>query len=194
MRSRRLARAGCVVLLWATAACASSTPGAAPGLPAASGAAPRQVSGPLRLPVPPGTQTAVVIRPVDGDTLVLRGEGAGPLPTAPTRTRLLHIDTPEVFEHPECYGPEAAARTASLLPGSSRVRVQADVDPEDRFGRPLLLVWDDQGRNVQELLLREGAASVLVVGPNRAGLPALRDAQRRARAERLGLWGACRDG
>lgn len=141
--------------------------------------------------MPPQAQSAVVVRHVDGDTVVLRGEASGLLPEA-SRVRLLHIDTPEVVEERECHGPEAAARTASLLPVGSRVRVLGDVDPLDRFGRPLLLVWDEQGRSVQEQLLREGAARVLVVGPNRAGLAPLRDAERQARAERLGLWGRCR--
>ncbi len=143
------------------------------------------------LPVPASAQAARVVRHVDGDTLVLTGEGPGPLPSRPTRTRLLHIDTPEVFERPECYGTEAAERTAGLLPVGAAVRVQADVDPEDRFGRALLLVWDAEGRNVQEVLLREGAARVLALGTNRRGLRELREAERQARSARAGLWGAC---
>ena len=144
-----------------------------------------------RLPVPAAAQAARVVRHVDGDTLVLQGEGIGPLPGAATRTRLLHIDTPEVFDPPECYGPEASARTTALLPVGAQVRVQADVDPRDRFGRTLLLVWDEQGRSVQEVLLGEGAARILAVGPNRRYLRELRLAERAARDARSGLWGAC---
>ena len=188
-------RLGVAGLLAAVSACGGATPGAAPGptgsAPSRSGAPePAPLSRAARLPVPPGAQPAVVVRHVDGDTVVLRGDPSGPL-RSPSRVRLLHVDTPEVFEGRECYGPEAAARTAALLPVGSRVRVLADVDPRDRFGRPLLLVWDEQGRSVQELLLREGAARVLVVAPNRAGLGALREAERQARTERLGLWGSC---
>ncbi|MDP9497151.1 MAG: thermonuclease family protein, partial [Actinomycetota bacterium] len=163
---------------------------AGPAAPTSGASGPVPLSRAARLPVPPEAQPAVVVRHVDGDTVVLRGDASGPL-RGPARVRLLHIDTPEVFEERECYGSEAAARSASLLPVGSRVRVLADVDPLDRFGRALLLVWDDQGRSVQEQLLREGAARVLVVGPNRAGLAALRDAERQARTERLGLWGRC---
>ncbi len=140
---------------------------------------------------PPDTQPARVERHVDGDTLVLTGRGPGVLPPRPTRVRLLQIDTPEVFQQPECYGQQAAERTAQLLPVGAEVRVQADVDPQDRFGRTLLLAWTQDGTSVQEVLLAEGMARVLAVGRNRAGLQELRAVERQARRERRGLWGAC---
>ena len=126
-----------VLLLLLLAGCAGAP--AAPTAPTGSGAL---------LPLPAGAQPADVVRPVDGDTVVLRGHGTGALPDRPTRVRLLQIDTPEVFGTPECFGPEASARTAALLPVGAPVRVQPDVRREDRYGRPLLLVWDAQGRSV----------------------------------------------
>ena len=41
------------------------------------------------LRVPAGAQQASVVRGVDGDTVVLRGRGSGPLPAEPTRVRVL---------------------------------------------------------------------------------------------------------
>ena len=148
-------------------------------------------AGPTALPLPEGAQQAVVVRHVDGDTLLLRGEGAGPLPAEPTRVRLLQVDTPEVGPDAECFGAEASARLAELVPVGAGVRVVADVDRLDRFGRTLLLVWDADGRSVQEALVRGGLAEVLQVGRNDAGLRPLEDAEAEARAARRGRWGAC---
>jgi micrococcal nuclease len=143
------------------------------------------------VPVPAQAQTAVVERVVDGDTVVLRGRGSGPLPAQPTRVRVLLIDTPEVSPDVECFGREASARTAQLLPRRSQVRVQADLDPQDRFGRSLLHLWTPDGRNVGEVLLAEGYATVLQIEPNRLHLEAFRAREREARAQERGLWSAC---
>ena len=166
-----------VLLLLLLAGCASASPA-----PAAPGAL---------LPLPADAQPADVVRPVDGDTVVLRGHGTGVLPDRPTRVRLLQIDTPEVFGTPECFGPEASARTAALLPVGAPVRVQPDVRREDRYGRPLLLVWDAQGRSVQGALVADGSARVLHVPPNDLALNELRELEQTARRQRRGLWAAC---
>ena len=147
---------------------------------------------PGELAVPAGAQEAVVVRHTDGDTVVLRGIGVGPLPGRPTKVRLLEIDTPEVRPEPECFGERAAARTAELLPKGSRVRVERDRQLTDRFGRTLLYVWTDAGASLQEVLLREGLATVLYVRPNDRHLVRLRQAEARARTARAGLWRACR--
>lgn len=144
------------------------------------------------LPVPPGLQRATVVRLVDGDTVVLRGQGAGPLPGSPTRVRLLQIDTPEVLGQGECFGAEASERAGQLLPVGGRVLVQADRRLLDRYDRTLLLLWDERGRSVQEALVREGFATVLAVEPNRLALAPLRRVEDEARAGARGLWGACR--
>ena len=134
-----------------------------------------------------------MVRLVDGDTVVLRGQGDGPLPDAPTRVRLLQVDTPEVFGERECFGAQASARAEQLLPVGGHVLVQADRRLLDRYDRTLLLLWDEAGRSVQEALVRGGFATVLAVEPNRLGLDPLRRIEDEARAESRGLWGACRD-
>ena len=143
------------------------------------------------VPVPAGAQEATVVRQVDGDTVVLRGRGTGPLPRAPTRVRVLLADTPEVFGDPECFGREAAERMAELAPDGAVVRVQADRDPLDRFDRVLLHVWSGDV-NVGEALVREGFATVLVVRPNELHRPAFEAAQDQAEQAGRGLWSACR--
>lgn len=143
------------------------------------------------LGVPPGAQEAVVVRHTDGDTLVLRGRGTGPLPGTPTKVRLLQVDTPEVTDPAECYGPQASARLRELTPVGSTVQVTADRQLKDRFGRTLLLVWNAQGESVQDVLLLEGLATVLVVRPNVAEVPHFRQVEQVARGRDAGLWGAC---
>jgi micrococcal nuclease len=144
------------------------------------------------LPVPDGAQAAVVVRLVDGDTVVLRGRGVGPLPGEPTRVRVLLVDTPEVHGEQECFGQEASDRAAELLPDGAEVRVEADRDPLDRYDRALLHVWTEDGVNVGEQLVREGLAEVLVVEPNDRYVEAFDAAQQQARVGGRGLWEACR--
>ena len=144
------------------------------------------------LAVPPGAQEAVVVRHTDGDTLVLRGIGVGPLPRTPTKVRVLEIDTPEVNPAVECFGPEAAARLAELVPKGSRVRVEADRERRDRYGRALLYLWTAEGVSVEEVLLREGLAEVLYVRPNNRHLDHFRVVEAEARDAGRGLWTDCR--
>lgn len=143
------------------------------------------------LPVPAGAQEATVVRVVDGDTVVLRGRGVGPLDARPTRVRVLLVDTPEVHTEQECFGEQAHDRAEELLPDGATVRVQADRDPEDRFGRLLLHVWADDV-NVGEALVREGYAEVLQIDPNVRYLDVFEAAEQEAREAGRGLWSACR--
>lgn len=144
------------------------------------------------LPVPADAQEATVVRGVDGDTVVLRGRGVGPLPAEPTKVRLLLIDTPEVFGDAECYGGEAAGRAAALLPDGTTVRVEADRDERDRYDRVLLHVWTAAGVHVGADLLRGGYASVQHVEPNDRYLEQLEAVEAEARTAGRGLWSACR--
>jgi micrococcal nuclease len=166
-----------VVLLLLAAACGTSEPPP----PAATA-----------LTVPAGAQEATVVRHTDGDTFWLRGIGTGPLPGgAVTKVRLLEVDTPEIHPSPQCYGTEAADRTAQLVPIGDRVRVEPDRDLRDRYGRLLLYVWTADGANLEEVLLREGYARVLYVRPNDKHLDHFDAVEAQARRERRGLWGAC---
>lgn len=157
---------------------------------AAAEPAPAAVATDLR--VPADAQEATVVRVVDGDTLQLRGRGVGPLPAERTRVRLLLVDTPEVHTEQECFGEQASDRAAELLPEGSTVRVEADRDPTDRFDRALLHVWNSEGVNVGEALVREGFAEVLVVEPNDRYLDVFETAEEQARQAGRGLWSACR--
>jgi len=127
-----------------------------------------------------------VTRVVDGDTAHIEIEGDD------VTVRFIGIDTPESVapDQPvECFGREASAYTEDRLEGE-RVRLEYDVEREDRFGRTLAYVWvDDELFN--ETLVREGYALVTTFPPNVRYVDRFTAAQRDAREHERGLWGAC---
>jgi endonuclease YncB( thermonuclease family) len=135
---------------------------------------------------PPGGQLARIARVVDGDTVDLANGG---------RVRLVQVDTPEVFDAPECYGEQASAVTRRLLPPGSLVRLYREpkTDAVDQYGRLLrYVIRARDGLNVNVQLVRVGAAAPYFYDYRRgryAGL--LVRLALRARARHLGLWGRC---
>jgi micrococcal nuclease len=138
---------------------------------------------------PQGPGEATVVAVIDGDTIDVM------LGSRRERVRLLGIDTPETVDERRpvgCFGPEASARTAALLPKGTAVRLERDVEARDRFDRLLAYVHRrSDGLFVNLTLLEEGYAEVLVIEPNHAEVAALRAARDRARSAGRGLWGAC---
>lgn len=141
---------------------------------------------------PPGERSgsAVVAGVVDGDTIdVVVGEGRV------ERVRLIGVDTPETH-HPdrpvECLGPEAAVRTAALLPPGTPVLLERDREARDPYGRLLAYVRRaTDGLFVNLVLLDEGLARPLTIAPNTAYRTELADAASRAARAGLGVWSAC---
>ena len=131
-----------------------------------------------------------VVRVVDGDTIVARLGGG-----TEERIRLIGIDTPESVDprRPvECFGREAARRTAELLPSGTAIRLERDVEARDRFGRLLAYVHRrDDGLFVNLALARDGYAQLLTIPPNVAYADRFAAAVADARAGRKGLWSAC---
>ena len=127
------------------------------------------------------------MRVIDGDTIDVTVDGRQ------ERLRLIGIDTPETVapDQPvECFGPQASAYTERRLEGE-RVRLEFDVEREDRFGRTLAYVWlGDELFN--ETLVRGGYALVTTFPPDVRYVDRFVAAQREARSHDRGLWGACR--
>jgi micrococcal nuclease len=145
---------------------------------------------------PPRSERAVVVRHVDGDTLVLKGADGGSkvLSTRDTRVRLLEIDTPESVKPGapvECYGKAASAELERLTPVGSTVRVLSDRELKDPFGRTLLYVWNERGTFVNLALVKSGAARAVLFQPNDRYIAQMRRAESKARANDRGQWGAC---
>jgi micrococcal nuclease len=135
--------------------------------------------------------SGTVDRVVDGDTLVARVDGER------IRVRLLGVDAPETATgrgSAECYGVEAADAARDLLSQGAGIALRTDPTQgrEDRFGRLLAEVTvAGEARTVNETLVADGSAKVFR-GDGQARLqPALREAERAARREGLGIWTAC---
>lgn len=136
---------------------------------------------------PPGT--GVVTHPVDGDTVDVD------LGASTERVRLIGIDTPESVarDRPiECFGPEAKARLAELLPVGTEVRLERDVEARDRYGRLLAYVYRaDDDLHVNLALVEEGMAESRRFEPNVAHQAELDRAESEAKAAGRGLWPVC---
>jgi micrococcal nuclease len=136
-----------------------------------------------------GAGRAVVVRPVDGDTIIARVGGRE------VAVRLIGIDTPESVarDRPvECFGPEAKSRAAALLPPGTAIRLERDVEPRDRYDRLLAyVVRDADDLFVNRALVEEGLAEAVAYPPNLARQAELEQAETRARAAARGLWPAC---
>jgi micrococcal nuclease len=129
-------------------------------------------------PAGDGSRAATVTRVVDGDTVVLSGIG---------KSRLIGIDTPEVYGGVECYGPEASAYTKHVLSGR-RVRYRIGAEPRDRYGRALVYLWLDDGRFFNEMLASGGYARTLTIAPNTRYADRFRSRADQARDAGRGLW------
>lgn len=148
---------------------------------------------PAGVPRPENAVAVTVDYVHDGDTLFVYPEQATAVlgSTEKTKVRLLGIDTPEVGENAECFGAEATEALRTLLPEGSTAWALTDTNPTDRYGRSLLLMWTDDGRFVNDELLRGGAATVLQIDPNRAHSELFRQSEAAASAAGSGLWGVC---
>jgi micrococcal nuclease len=127
----------------------------------------------------PGRTRATVTHISDGDTITLSGLG---------KTRLIGVDTPEVFGGAECYGAEASKFTKRTLEVGTRVTYAIGTEAHDRYGRSLAYVWLGDGRMFNELLADRGYAVQLTIPPNVEYADRFRAAVRRAREANRGLW------
>jgi micrococcal nuclease len=132
--------------------------------------------------------TARVLRVVDGDTILVAVDGRQ------ERVRYIGVDTPETVKprtRVQCFGKRASAANRRLV-GGREVRLVADVEARDRYGRLLAYVYRaDDGLFVNEALLRGGYATTLAIAPNVHFADRFAALARRARADGQGLWSAC---
>ncbi|MGF1647701.1 MAG: thermonuclease family protein [Kineosporiaceae bacterium] len=142
----------------------------------------------------PDAQEVRVVRVVDGDTLVVAGDGGPVVDGGEVRVRLLLLDTPEV-DGPdateECLGPEASDFAAELMPEGSTLRLALDEASQDEFGRTLAYAWTEDGTFVNEAIVRNGYGYAALVAPNDEHVSVMLAAEDAAREERRGVWGAC---
>jgi micrococcal nuclease len=138
----------------------------------------------------PDGADATVTSITDGDTIRVR-TAAG----VEERVRLIGIDTPETSDPRtvvECFGREASAQTAALLPIGTRVLLELDVETRDRYGRMLAYVHRaDDDLFVNEALIAGGWAAPYRYPPNVRYADRFSALGRDAREKGVGLWSAC---
>ena len=118
---------------------------------------------------------------VDGDTVVLADHRL---------VRLIGINTPELGRDGAPDEPLARAARARLaaLARDQLVTLIPGHETRDRHGRLLAYLVLADGRDAQELLLREGLAAPVAVPPNLDRLARYRAAAEQARQAGRGLW------
>ena len=129
-----------------------------------------------------GTEYAKVVAVVDGDTIKIEG---GEL------VRYIGMNTPETVapgRPVECFGKEASNKNKELVLGKT-VMLEKDVSNRDRYGRLLRYVWDGDTM-INEKLVKEGYAQVSTYPPDVKYEETFIQAQREARHNNSGLWGA----
>lgn len=135
------------------------------------------------------TETARVVRVVDGDTIVIdRGRGEESL-------RYIGVDTPETV-HPsepvEWMGKEASDANRALVEGRD-VILERDVSEVDQYGRLLRYVWIYDGATwtfINFALVAAGFAQVDTYPPDVKYVDSYLAAQQSARDQGIGLWAA----
>ena len=129
------------------------------------------------------TNTVLVIRVIDGDTIEIEGG---------QRVRYIGIDTPETVDPRkpvQCFGVEASNKNKGLVSGK-RVRLEKDVSETDKYGRLLRYVYiGDTFVNLE--LVKQGYAYASSYPPDVKYQNQFTDAQRLAKKQNKGLWGSC---
>lgn len=142
----------------------------------------------------PNDGLATVTHVVDGDTIDVEIGGRD------ERVRLIGIDTPETKKPNtpiECWGPEASAFTASLLPEGIEIRIERDIVGRDDYGRLLGYVHLSDASDtapdtfVNLEIIEQGFARPLTIEPNSTFARDFAAAAGRAERADLGMWGAC---
>ena len=132
----------------------------------------------------------LVVRIVDGDTIVVSENGAE------EKVRLIGIDAPETvdpYKPVQCFGAEASRETKELLT-NQQVLLKSDSSQGDRdkYGRLLRYVYLTDGTFINLSLVTNGYAREYTYRAPYQFQSEFKSAESSARAERLGLWGVCK--
>ncbi|UJA20961.1 hypothetical protein HJD18_12560 [Thermoleophilia bacterium SCSIO 60948] len=130
--------------------------------------------------IPAEARPTTVTENTDGDTVVLAATGP---------SRLIGVDTPEVYGGTECFGPEASDYTADRLAPGTRVFYVFGAERKDQYRRSLVYIWLSGGTFFNAELVRDGYATPLAISPNTEYASEFSRYASKARSEDEGLWG-----
>jgi len=120
--------------------------------------------------------TLKVERIVSGQTLEVANSAL--------KVQLIGVSAPDLRQRP--WGETARDRLQEMI-GEKPVLLESDLEPKDQFDRQLAYVWQD-GKLLNEELLREGWALFRPRSLNRKYDQRLERAQEYARVMGLGIW------
>lgn len=127
-----------------------------------------------------------VVKVIDGDTIIVRDSTGEEV-----HVRLIGINSPEPrdFKHrkKEPLGEEASAFAKDLMQ-SGKVRLEFDVEMQDKYGRTLAYVYTDKGVFVNDSMVKAGFAEVMTIPPNVRYTDRLVSSQLQARKAKKGIW------
>jgi micrococcal nuclease len=122
-----------------------------------------------------------VLSVLDGDTIVVERIG---------KVRYIGVNTPELH-HPskgkKFYSQEAFAANQQLVAGK-KVRLEYDIQPQDKYGRTLAYVYAGK-LFVNAKLVADGFARAMPIQPNVRHARYFYRLQQKARAAQKGIWG-----
>jgi micrococcal nuclease len=130
-----------------------------------------------------GRQKVKVTKVIDGDTIAIEGGKT---------VRYIGIDTPETVDprrEVQCFGQEASDKNKELVSGKI-VELEKDISETDKYERLLRYVFVG-GIFVNDYLVRQGYAYSSSYPPGVKYQEQLREAEREAKENERGLWGAC---
>lgn len=131
-----------------------------------------------------GDGHGVVVRVIDGDTLVALVDGEE------TTIRLLNIDTPETKdpdEEVQCLGPEATAFLTERLPAGTEIDLEYDEERLDPYDRTLAGVYESDSL-INAEIAEEGLGVPVYFAPNKRFLPEVEEAAENAQRNEAGLF------
>lgn len=133
---------------------------------------------------------AYVSEVVDGDTMWVH------IGSTSEKVRFIGVDTPEIAhdtDPADCYGDEAREFTRAALEGG-HVWLSFDSECLDYYDRTLAYVSIGEGESgfFERVLLEAGYAEELGIEPNTTYEDTFKSDEATARAESVGMWGACR--
>ena len=128
------------------------------------------------------TESYRVEKVYDGDTVLL-DDGR--------KIRFLGINTPEIAHgnQPEEAGGEQARLWLQQRIEHKNISLEGDNEAQDKYGRSLAYVFDQDRRQLNLQLVANGLATVSIFPPNLKYTDALLAAQQSAEQTGLGIWG-----
>ena len=146
----------------------------------------------------PAGDYATVEKITDGDTFSVIFNGRK------EKIRLIGIDTPESRKNARAekqskeesideatiiaMGKAAKEFISTLIKKGDKVKLEFDVQERDKYGRFLCYVYLEDGRMLNEVVIREGYAYPLSIAPDVKYEEKFREAFRYARENNKGLW------